>query len=206
MDLMVDIETLDTATTAVVTQIAIVGFESDPERTLVTQELFNSAVNLEEQLKAGRTISNKTVEWWLDTDAGLFGENLFKSCQAGRLSYLPSALRHACNYVDFKTDNVWMQGPHFDQCILEALFKSVGEFEQLPWKYWQVSDVRTIEKECKFKLWDKQRVEAIIRDSSTQKHNALSDCYKQIRVLRACKAHMRGLSYAKSGECSKEGS
>ena len=65
-------------------------------------------------------------------------------------------------------DTIWCQGPAFDICILENLFRSYDH--HVPWPFWKIRDSRTLfgimpsdpRKEIKFNA-----------------HNALEDCKVQ---------------------------
>src|SRR5690606_12661716 len=65
--IMLDLETLDTASSAVVVSIGAVAF--DPYTNAIGDKFYvEMTEDIAEQQKKGRTISGDTVRWWMQQD------------------------------------------------------------------------------------------------------------------------------------------
>lgn len=167
--MMVDIETLDVRPSAVVLSIGAALF-NDKEVTVS----FYSTLAVDPQLELGRTISFKTLRWWMDRPKSVidstFGSEIHPStalCGFDGLSNFITA--HNPKYL-------WANSPAFDCVILESLYRDLGL--SIPWKYYQWLDFRTLYKNSD-----------IIREKPPEEfaHNALTDAIAQanhvIKVL-----------------------
>lgn len=170
---MIDIETWDTAPTAVIRAIAVVGFDLDG----ATKELFviDCRHTVDEQIQAGRTTSVETAKWWagqrIPLDAALAQTREIANTDV----YMPSNLAVLLENLWFATHNVdadtrvWSRG-HFDIAILEHLLASSGK--PIPWRHSQVRDVRTLN-------------ELVPPVKAALPHHPLSDCLAQIQQVCA---------------------
>lgn len=181
-DLMIDMETLSTATDASILTIGAVKF--DPLGNDIvdnTMEKLYLTIDLDSSADLNLSIDDSTIDWW--------------SRQSQQ------AIDHAFNNSDsidirdaFKQlykfgwgcQRFWSNGAGFDIVICETVFKRLNMSP--PWKYWQVRDVRTI-----FDLGiDPERPPIL-------KHHALEDAWNQaVGVQNVCRA-LR-LSKNKSGK------
>lgn len=167
--MMIDIETLDTKSSAVVIQIGAVVFDYDQFGEYAVLDEFIVFLPVMEQVREGRTISADTVAFWMSRDNHVMLSNIIVEGHEGKVtlkdweSFLSS---HKC-------DRYWFQGPTFDAIILEDLMKSV------PWKYFQVRDQRTVDDLA----IDKQAIKDF---KAVINHDALADCNNQLKRLMFC--------------------
>jgi hypothetical protein len=173
---MIDIETLDTTPSAVVIQIAAVVFSYTEKGAVKIISEFDTKLPVETQLNNGRTISADTITFWLK-----------KYKQQLLLGELLSAAEDGHHFTDLKefllfcstsgASEYWSQGPTFDTTILEDMVKQSG-VPDLPWKFYQVRDLRTVQK---FVGDDKKSIEM---KKASSNHNAHDDCHSQIKLLQ----------------------
>lgn len=160
--LMVDLETLDTKTSAVILTLGAVKF--DPFSTLPFKELY-LRFDIESQDALGCTISDDVIEWWtkqpteIKEDA-FSDENRLPADQAIDMFH---KFAWGC-------DKFWAKGHCFDIMILEHLYSKLKK--SVPWQYWQIRDVRTL-----FDLADPELPTALL-------HNALEDSRRQAIGVR----------------------
>lgn len=157
--MMIDIETFNTTNDAVVFQVAVVIFNPDNEDIWSDQW----CLDVDEQLELGRTVNASTLAFRL----GIPGNA--KLCLESELLMTLSDLSGMLDLIfdEFNPETVWAKG-NFDFNILEDL---LGE---VPWKYYQCRELRTLMKECGVSKGDVA-------------HTALEDCQAQIKQLKACR-------------------
>lgn len=172
MDLMLDIETLDTTPQAVAIQIGVAIF--DPK----TGDIESTAafyVPLDEQQRAGRTISVDTLEWWLDSDRAATFQRLMTVSRDKGLSRLQGFLEWLVLDPKNTPERVWTNG-NFDEPILRSLVRTMLPGTKIPWGFWNVYDLRTL-----------KRVAALPKNfAGPTPHDAVEDCVKQVAELMQC--------------------
>ena len=153
---MLDIETLSTAKNAVVLSIGACAFDENFE---IIDKFY---VELDTSVQTMRHISIATVKWWLGqkVQPPLDGE----VHPSDALFQLREFCKGSYTY--------WAQGPHFDMTILETLADDFKTY--VPWKYWQIRDLRTMEKMFEFE-----------KTINTEAHDALADCVAQLSDLKS---------------------
>jgi len=170
---MIDIETLDTANSAVIFQIGVVIF--DGPKVL---EEFCLDIQVSTQLeKAGvyepRTVSASTLAFWLNPKISGVAHKALTSKDAVPIGV---ALKRLWSYLnEHKLDAVWAKGS-FDFNLLEHACEQYGV--AVPWKYFMPRDLRTMMKECSVSKHD------------NISHNALDDCQNQHRQLMECRSRV----------------
>lgn len=131
--IILDIETLDTSPTSIITEIGLIAFDRS---TLLETACFACQPSLFEQLAAKRTASAETIRFHAAN------ETLPNAIP----DHDPASVLHSlCNFI--KSHNprrVWIQGPDFDRPILQDFCTQFGF--QFPWDFWLTRDTRT--------LWD----------------------------------------------------
>lgn len=182
---MIDIETLDVRMSAVVIAIAAVVF-----RGAASVETFKIHVDVMGQEKLGLTRGADTEEFWNKPENREAFEEFAKNAVP-----LGVALKDLSAFLrKFNIDQYWAKGPDFDFRILENAYRACGLPKEIPWKHWQMRDVRTVEKYLNEKKMrhevEQQGVawrERIARDykQTICKHNPLYDCYVQILTVLA---------------------
>lgn len=160
-DVMLDLETLSTRPDAVILTIGAVKFDPYSGFIDLDNGLYHR-VDVDEQIALDRHVQDETVEWWSKQDPEVFEEAMGET---GRVSL--DTLYRDLNKFLVGVDNIWAQGPVFDIAILENLYRQKGW--PTPWKFWQISDSRTL-----FKVHGDPR-----EKGRAAAHNALMDCYYQ---------------------------
>lgn len=112
--IMIDIETLDTLNSAVVTQVGWVLFDADEIGK--PQEMFP---DIQHQINLGRTISASTLKWWMVDQPRIARERVFDCPNPCTLDELATRLRTVVQ--EHHVGHVWSHGPHFDMAILKDL-------------------------------------------------------------------------------------
>lgn len=161
-DLMIDIETLDTATTSAVLSIGAVYFD---RRTGETGKKFYARILFSDAITIG-TISPSTMKWWSEQSEEARNE-AFSGTQPVNKVCLEFA-----EFIEPDT-KVWGNGSVFDITILEHWFNKNNV--NVPWKFRNVRDVRTIVD------WFNINTKNYVREGVH--HNALDDCLHQIKYM-----------------------
>lgn len=160
-DIMIDVETLGTTPNSVILNIAAVCF--DRENGVIGSHLVLSV----HPNQNNRRICKKTLRWWFDQPT-LLRVDAF----CGR-DELRDSLAALAAFIDDET--VWSQGIDFDFGILDHAYRQCGM--QSPWQYNAKRDTRTVYDVCGF---DPKTIER-----KGDHHDALSDCYHQIKCVVA---------------------
>lgn len=182
MDLMIDLETLDTAPTAVVLSIGAVAF--DPYGHVLGQQFYVEFTNfLEQQTNVGRTISPSTVLWWMRQDAAAREVFQPKETSPQRCSMMWGLSAFGDFLKENPVNNVWAKDPDFDVVILRSLYQTNAPDIAFPFKYNSGRSVRTIEA-MPF---------ARLRDKPPTAHNALEDAVAQAKAVQEAFADLRAL-------------
>lgn len=148
-DVMIDIETLATRNDAAIIQIGAVAF--DPKTGEVGPSFL---VSVDENFYEAVTpfhVCDKTAAWWVGQ------KEAKKSLQINKVGTVYIALDRLHEFFeslgdDFviakkrkKSSRVWANPPQFDLSILRyAASKAYGHDTDVPWKYWQETDMRTL--------------------------------------------------------------
>ncbi|MDQ3273757.1 MAG: 3'-5' exoribonuclease [Actinomycetota bacterium] len=177
---MLDLETLDTCPTALVTAIGAVMF--DPYSTYIGHKFYAVTTDWPCQQRKGRTISGDTVAWWLEQSDE--ARKALASPPFGVALSTHAALNGFCEFFDGHggDTDVWGNGADFDNVILGSLYGSFNLTR--PWTYSKNRCFRTINSLPKSKLFVKPEREGT-------HHNALDDAVYQARVLQAIFADQR---------------
>ena len=176
--IMIDIETLDTKASAVVLQIGAVSFTYNEKGKVEILGQLDIKLPVHAQLGIDRTISLETVKFWLNTPAQqkLLGE-LLTPDDTYNYHYALNQFYDFC--VAHKPSEYWSQGPTFDMIILEDMLnQNPSMTAEVPWKFYQVRDLRTVQKF----VGDDAKSKKMKAENSN--HNALDDCLSQIKLLQ----------------------
>jgi hypothetical protein len=173
---MIDIETLDTKSSAVVLSVAAVTFEIWENGPVIRDDKL-WIPSLREQLAAGRTVSERTVKWWGDQPRAAKDH---WNCPQQPIIPVYRMLGDIAvgGLAGFIGENVpvWANGAVFDIGILESLCNMFGC--DVPWKYNMVRDARTIYRDLR-KLRERTSSPRWNNVFSTVHHPA-HDCVNQI--------------------------
>ena len=176
-DVMLDIETLSTTNNSVVLSLGAIKF--NPFTLQEAHAELECRVTIDDQTALGRDISDSTLEWWGKQPAEV-QEAAFSA--DGRISAVDTC--HALNKFIVGSNKIWCQGPHFDICILESLFKQCGVHTN--WQYYQIMDSRTL-----FSVHGDLRP----KDRSSL-HNAVEDCKAQAKAVQRTFTNLGLTKYA----------
>lgn len=168
MNVMLDLETLDTAPTSVILSIGLVAFNQQG----ITKELY-LVPNLQDQIDMGRTISASTLRWWLG-----------QSDQAKRVFQDPNELSVQNTSMLFtgffeglgKDVEVWSHGANFDVPMIEDFLRKLKM--PFPWTYNRVRCFRTF---CN----ERKRIYRANKNPNGTPHNALDDARNQANHVLA---------------------
>lgn len=166
-EVIIDIETLSTATNASVATIGIIIFNRN-EKQISLDELkkenraFYFRILKSSCDELNLDISKETLTWWKKQPKDSYYE-VFE--HPDRIS-IKDALEKI-NKLCYGTKTFWSQG-HFDYPILSEIYKLFKL--ETPWKFWQIRDSRTLFDVCNIDI------KSI---NTTGYHNALNDCYRQ---------------------------
>jgi len=126
--MVVDIETLDTARTAIITEIGIIVFTKD--EVLDEQRMI---FDIRDQVLLGRTVSRDTVEWHHRENTGLSAVIYTGKAEIQGLERMMDGM-----YREYNPDVIWARGS-LDKDVLEDAIT-------LPFKYYQWRDCRTLDE------------------------------------------------------------
>lgn len=161
MNVMLDLETLGTKPGCIILSIGAVTFNGDYK--------FYRNINSNNCALYGLKAEQNTVEWWSNQT-----QQAKDSLTIDRVR-LSEALNDFTKWFkDVKGQQIWCQGANFDVPVLEAAYDAV-KF-QIPWKFWNVRDTRTVYDITGF---DPKTVQ---REGTY--HNALDDCEHQIKCVK----------------------
>lgn len=133
--IMLDLETLDTAPSAVVTSIGAVAF--DPYTTELGERFYVELVDdMTAQQRRGRTISGDTVAWWMRQEQA--AKQLFAELPDPEVQRVKTvtALTMFSDFVERnggQSAEIWGNGADFDNVVLGSLYESFGI--KRPWSY-----------------------------------------------------------------------
>lgn len=168
--MMVDLETLDTTSVSVITSIGAVVFDPSDGQDILGE--FYARVEWQEQLSAGRTVSESTIRWWMQQS-----DDARTAAFTGEAVPLRGALVGLTKlYAAKDCERIWANGPSFDVAILEHAFLH-DEMLSAPWKYNAPRDMRTI-RDLVPTDFGSDIVMAVA-------HNALDDAIWQARYVGA---------------------
>lgn len=195
MELMLDIETLDTAQSAVVLSIGVMLFDRDG-KSHFEDTVYPSVL---EQQAAGRTVSLGTVRFWMEEAA--------KDPAAMREAFVPENEREpvrvsmekvrrlvhgmagyvATAYAE-PVEAVWANGDIFDLGIVCGLFG----WTDPPWRYNAPRDLRTLMREAHALGW----IAPEPREGHVP-HSAVSDCRYQVDCLMSARRFLGSMHGAR---------
>ena len=157
----IDIETLGTSPDTVV--LTIGGIKFDPMADDGLHSEFYYRLDADEQIEMGRSVDEKTLEWWETQPEEVKAEALDPNDR-----FPVEETLKALNKWLVGVDKIWCQGPVFDIGILENLYKQIGLHHN--WPFYIIRDSRTL-----FGLMDKDPRKEI----DFTAHNALADAIVQ---------------------------
>lgn len=162
---MIDLETMSTRNNAVILVIAGIKFDRNDEHVqLDNMDTFYKKIDIHSCKQIGMHICKQTMEWWQKQDREIrkeaFSSDNRTPIQQALIEF--SQWFGDCNII-------WSQGANFDIPILSDAY-SRCEME-IPWKFWNARDTRTIYELAGIRHWDLPKMNG---------HHALYDCWRQV--------------------------
>ena len=165
MNLMIDLETLDTKPSGVILSVGICAFDMDG-----IHDKKNFLLDATEQQKLGRTISFDTIEWWLQQSKPVIDASFnIPIDQKTTIDEFLKDFGYFCSKNNIQ--KVWAQGIDFDISMIADLHRSKGV--ELPYSFWLVRDSRTIRDGNRF----------IEPERKGDHHNAMDDAVYQAECV-----------------------
>lgn len=182
MDIMIDLETLDTSPYCVILTIGVVLF--DVYGNGITEKLELRPTIEDQTLTYNRVISDDTVKWWSTQNPTAIEEALsdhnrqsFKECM--------EILYKFC----WNRRSIWSHGAPFDVVACEtSMRQTLTEYPNpIPWPFYTVRDTRTLFDIAKVSLKDKKyNTKTTHKAVEDAEHQALvvQDAYKKLRLVK----------------------
>lgn len=189
LEMMIDLETLDTKNSAVVLSIGAVVWGTVPFHGNVIPyvDRFYRVLEIDSQVSNGRTISQDTLLWWLQQDQTAKDEAFAPvRCSVDRAlkEFNEFANRYpdiGCDYPEVSA--FWASPATFDFPIWEDLALTFHGF--VPWTYRQKYDVRTVVREASYSAKDHEF------EGHGVPHTPVYDCEWQISILNAARVKLK---------------
>jgi len=176
LDVMIDLETLDTAPTAVILSITAVPFNINNGEIYV-DDIYSESVDIDSSLKRGFTIKGSTFTWWL-----------MQSKEAREIVCKGQEHAHDIEFIidDFSIwydslknkygENIyiWGNGSDFDVATLRNAYNVILGYEP-PFDFRKIQDLRTMVRLAP-EIKENMKFEGI-------EHNPIYDCKHQIKYL-----------------------
>jgi len=164
VEVMVDLETLDTGPDAHVLSIGACVMDNELQQ-------FYSVPGIDNQ---GRSVNDDTIDWWLKQSKQARNES-FRSTS---VTLEQSLVSFANWWKSIKATRIWAHGKDFDVTILTHAYQ---QYElKCPWRFWLTQDTRTLIKFSE-KLFDGENFEP---DRTGTYHNALDDAIFQAKWMK----------------------
>ena len=161
-NVMIDLETMDTAPTAAIVSIGAVKFDKNG-----LGDQFYAVIDLASAIECGLTMSASTVQWWLNQP------NKTDTFDGNKSDLLVPVLKSFANWISPDT-RVWSNGADFDNVILRNAYNACDI--ALPWKYYNNCCYRTFKNLFPTPM-----------DRVGNHHNALDDAKSQaLHLIKIC--------------------
>lgn len=134
MNLMIDLETLDTKATSVIVSVGVCAFDV---HGIHDKEYF--VLECQEQLDKGRTVSFDTLEWWFSQSKDVT-DAVFNQPNKTSVAAFLDKLVYFCSKNNVR--KVYAQGTDFDLPKIYGLYDDYNK--EHPWDFWLARDTRTV--------------------------------------------------------------
>lgn len=175
IDIMVDLETLDTRASASILSIGAVRLDWN---TLEAVDPFYIIIDPESCKAVGLTESASTVAWWGGQSEE--ARRVFTDPNVPLSSALHGFARYLSSYGKSKV-RLWGNGSDFDNVILINAYDALGY--DAPWMFYNNRCFRTVRKMLGHLIEDPKR--------GGTHHNALDDAIFQAQILLQLKDHLK---------------
>lgn len=174
MDVMIDLETLDTTPQCVILTIGAVAF--DPKSMGVVEKLELRPTIDDQTEKHGRIIDEGTVNWWSKQSSEAIEEAMGDH---GRISF-KEAMDKLYKFC-WNRRAVWSNGAGFDVVVCESAWRQLDM--RIPWPYYTVRDTRTLFEAAGVSLKDaKYKTKTTHKAVEDAEHQAIvvQDAYRKL--------------------------
>ncbi len=179
-EIMIDLETLDTRSRSVILSVGAVRFVEGDE---TFRETFYERLELDPQFEHGRTVSQRTLQWWKGQDAAVRDEALAPDDRM-----FPFTAIHKLGLFIGETRPIWANGPSFDCILWETL---CADFHvEPPWLHNEVRDMRTLREESGLPR-DWEPLLTLNDVGLLEEHHPVYDCMVQIGIVREARRRIR---------------
>lgn len=162
---VIDLETMGTIPGSAIVSIGAVQF--DPTVGILTDRTFYRELDWQNQKSSGFIVDPNTCAWWdkqsSDVRQALNGLDDLNDVLIEFLEWLPANVK------------VWGHGSIFDIALMEHCYRRFNI--DIPWKFWNVRDTRTI-----IDLFETKRG-GINNSFKGTKHNALDDAIHEANLM-----------------------
>jgi hypothetical protein len=145
--IVIDVETLGLYQDAIVLSLGAVGFQFDPDAHPNFDKLVSTGINIKfdikDQMRAGRAMTDSTVEWWKGQDEA--AKAILRPSPEDRsmvdgLTEFADWVKNMKTY-NYKESFVWSRGTYFDFPKVEHMYMQSNI--PVPYNGWKIRDVRT---------------------------------------------------------------
>lgn len=168
LDVMIDIESLDTSPNCVILTIGLVSF--NPKGMGIVEKLELRPTIEEQTEKFNRVINEDTLRWWSEQSPEALNEAMG---DFGRISY--SECMEQVYKFCWNRRAVWSNGAGFDVVAMESAFRDLDM--RIPWPFYTVRDTRTLYEIAGVSLKDKKY-------GTKTTHKAVEDAEHQAIVVQ----------------------
>lgn len=165
LELMIDAETLGLRAGSVMWEVGLVCFD---RCTGEISTRLKVSIDIYDALRCGLTVDDETANYWEEIGGVRQPGDRMKLAEG--MTFLGGAIADLMT-GEGAARKIWCCGGSFDFPILQAGFEAVGL--EKPWNHFEERDVRT---------WCE---EIGVRREKGATHDALEDCERQIRDLKA---------------------
>ncbi len=180
IDNMIDLETFGTKQNSMITAIGVCKFNIKTGK-IDRKNTFYERIDWASSEEYGRQMDVETIRWWMEQSDAARLENIKPGIQ------LEDALEKLAKFLmPLKNAIVWGNGATFDISMLENTYEAV--LGDIPWKFYNVNDVRTIVRLGKMLTgFDHKKVEF-----EGDKHNARADAMHQAKYVSMIYKELNG--------------
>lgn len=175
LEVMLDMETCDTAETAAILEIALIPFMLDGSS--VNESIIHHTIDLTSCFMAGMTFSKETQLWWnTSQQTSRARANLIineKKSIGNSFQEIESWFNQLNETYDV---HLWCRGLNFDIPKFERCFRRLLGLKNMPYRWWNLEDARTYCRAFNVHSTD-------IEFDGTP-HSALDDCRHQIKLVQ----------------------
>ena len=177
-DVMLDLETLSTKNNAIILVIGAIKFNREDKwgdnftvDNISKSKKFYKRIKIRSCEEIGLDRDKSTEEWW-EKQNDCVREEAF-GYEKERIDIKDALLKFSKWFG--KSRCIWGNGSIFDITIITEAYNRCGI--EVPWKFYNVRDVRTILDINNVRLSE---------FNNSAKHNALYDCFYQVKALQKC--------------------